>query len=57
MEDIHNMRLLRLKEKTLPFKFTVVHRPGKSNHAPDYASRYPHDKPKLFLPDYEEELN
>ena len=28
MEDIHNTRLLRLKEKTLPYRFTVLHRPG-----------------------------
>ena len=41
MDEIHNMRLLRLKEKTLPFKFTVIHRPGKSHTVPDYGSRNP----------------
>ena len=28
LENIDNRRLLRLKEKTLPYEFTVVHRPG-----------------------------
>ena len=54
MEDIPNMRLLRLKEKTLPFKFRVVHRPGKLHTTPDFGSRYPNAPADLFL---DEELN
>ena len=53
MEDISNMRLLRLKEKTLPFQFRVVHRPGKAHVVPDYGSRNPSGPAKLFLDDHE----
>ena len=49
MEDIHNTRLLRLKEKTLPYRFTVLHRPGAIHKGPDYASRYPQAPPEKFL--------
>ena len=37
MEDIPNMRLLRLKEKTLQFKFRVVHRLGITRKGPDFG--------------------
>ena len=40
LNDIPNRRLLNLKEKTLAFKFTIVHVPGKRNAA-DAASRHP----------------
>ena len=53
MEDIPNMRLLRLKEKTLPYQFRVVHRPGKNHVVPDYGSRNPCGAAKLFLDDHE----
>ena len=49
MEDIPNSRLLRLKEKTLPFNFKVVHRPGLLHKGPDFASRYPQNEPDHFL--------
>ena len=39
IEDIHNPRLLRLKESTLLWKFTLVHLPGKVNFGPDTLSR------------------
>ena len=39
--DIENKRLLNLKEKTLAYRFTVVHVPGNKNSGPDAASRYP----------------
>ena len=45
LEGIENPRLLRLKEKTLPYDFFIVHIPGKVNVAPDAMSRYP-DKSK-----------
>ncbi len=36
---IHNRPLLNLKEKTLTYRFTVVHVSGKKNRGPDAASR------------------
>ena len=41
LTDIHNRRLLNLKEKTLSYRFTIVHIPGKKNPGPDAASRHP----------------
>ena len=41
LEDIPNPRLLNLKEKTLRFKFSLVHVPGSKNNTPDATSRYP----------------
>ena len=40
LTDIANRRLLNLKEKTLAFRFDIIHLPGKRNAA-DAASRYP----------------
>ena len=39
METITNPRLLRLKEKTLKFRFTPVHVAGKKHVVPDTFSR------------------
>ena len=39
--DISNPRLLRLKEKTLPFDYRIKHLSGKKNMAADALSRYP----------------
>ena len=41
LTDIPNRRLLNLKEKTLPYSFTIIHVSGKTNLGPDAASRYP----------------
>ena len=41
LASIENPRILRLKEKTLPYEFKIIHVPGKSNNAPDAMSRYP----------------
>ena len=41
LESIENPRILRLKEKTLPYEYKIIHVPGKSNNAPDAMSRYP----------------
>ena len=41
LTDIENPRLFRLKEKTLPYRFTVRYLPGKKNCAADFLSRYP----------------
>ncbi len=54
LEDIKNARLFNLKEKTLPFKFKIIHLPGRKNLASDALSRHPHGSPsneKLLLPD------
>ena len=39
LEDIDNMRLRRMKEKTFGWNFRVVHIPGRKNVAPDAMSR------------------
>ena len=39
LEKIENGRLLRLKEKTLGWRFRVVHIPGSKNGGPDALSR------------------
>ena len=41
LSDIENRRLLNLKEKTLAYKFNIVHVSGKKNAGADAASRYP----------------
>ena len=41
LDEISNSRLFRLKQRTLPWRFDIVHCPGKTNHAADPASRYP----------------
>ena len=40
LEDIENPRLLSIAEKTMWFKFTTIHVPGKVNNGPDYMSRH-----------------
>ena len=41
LDEIHNTRLFRLKQRTLPWRFSIVHLPGKSNLAADATSRHP----------------
>ena len=41
LDEIANTRLFRLKQRTLPWHFRIVHMPGKINDAADAASRYP----------------
>ena len=41
LEDIFNPRLLNLKEKTLRYKFKIIHLAGRINTAADAISRYP----------------
>ena len=41
LDEIPNTRLFRLKQRTLPWRFTTAHLPGKTNNAADAASRYP----------------
>ena len=41
MEDITNSRIFKLKERTLPWKFSITYRPGKLNYFADCTSRNP----------------
>ena len=41
LESISNPRLVSLKEKTLMYKYKIMHIPGKQHAAPDHMSRYP----------------
>jgi len=52
LEDIGNSRLRNLKEKTLRYKFRMIHIPGAKHKAADGVSRYPVASPELtHLPD------
>ncbi len=54
MSEISNTRLRNLKEKTLQYKFRMVHIPGIKNRAPDCISRHPtgvRDPCKMTLQD------
>ena len=44
--DIKNRRLLSLKEKTLPYRFSKIHIPGQNQTAPHVHSRKPTDDGK-----------
>lgn len=41
LDDIPNNRLRNLKEKTLRYRFRMMHVPGVKNRAPDTVSRHP----------------
>ena len=41
LDEISNTRLFRLKQRTLPWRFQIIHLPEKTNHAADAASRNP----------------
>ncbi|KXJ11077.1 Retrovirus-related Pol polyprotein from transposon opus [Exaiptasia diaphana] len=41
LDEITSSRLFRLKQRTLPWRFDIVHLPGKLNYAADATSRYP----------------
>ena len=46
--EIDNPRLLNLVQKTLWYKFRMVHVPGKENPGPDFISRY--TRPRFQVP-------
>ena len=50
LEDISNNRLRNLKEKTLRYKFHILHVPGAKHKAADAMSRYPsgHKQPEML---------
>ena len=52
LTDITNRRLLNLKEKTLPYNFTMVHISGAKNKGPDAVSRYPPPTPDSHEKDH-----
>ena len=41
LADVENRRLLNLKEKTLGFRFKIIHVPGRLQLGADAASRFP----------------
>ncbi len=41
LDEITSLRLFRLKQRTLLWKFEIEYLPGKDNHAENAASRYP----------------
>ena len=45
LNDINNTRILNFKEKTLRWRFKVLHVPGKKHKVADATSRYPVVKP------------
>ena len=51
LEDLPNTRLRKLKEKTLRYRFKMVHIPGVKHRAADGLSRYPsqHDITQYVL--------
>jgi hypothetical protein len=60
LEDIPNNRLRNLKEKTLRYRFKIVHIPGMKNKAADALSRHPAGNPdveQMVLPDDVSELH
>ena len=57
LDEITNSRLFRLKQRTLPWRFDIMHMPGKANHAADAASRHPSPSSPIKnsdIPDYTE---
>ena len=52
LDEISNARLRNLKEKTLGYRFRLVHIPGVKHRAADAISRHPTGEPvKMDLPD------
>lgn len=52
LDEIHNTRLFRLKQRSLPWYFCVLHVPGKTNLAPDATSRHPSPADEDETPDH-----
>ena len=46
LDEISNTRLLKLKQRTLPWRFIIRHLPGKSNHFANATSRSPVSNPE-----------
>lgn len=41
LDQITNSRLFSLKQRTLPWRFTIEYKPGKENNLSDATSRHP----------------
>ena len=41
LDEITNTRLIRLKQRTLPWAFDIIYRPGSTNNFADATSRHP----------------
>ena len=41
LDDIHNHRLFRMKQRTFPWTYSIHYVAGKTNYAADTTSRYP----------------
>ena len=48
LENIENPRLRKLKEKTMAFRYSMVHVPGRKHPGPDAMSRNPVEKEGLL---------
>ena len=48
-DSIDNIRLAKLKEKIICFRFTIIHVPGVKNRIADIASRYPSVEPPSLV--------
>ena len=60
LEQLHNSRLRNLKEKTLKYRFRMVHIPGVKNITSDALSRHPSGTttpPKMILQDDQQHLH
>jgi thiamine pyrophosphate-dependent acetolactate synthase large subunit-like protein len=54
LDNIHNARIRNLKERTLKYRFTIIHIPGVRNKTSDALSRHPTGPPHpptMILPD------
>ena len=49
LDKVKNPRLFRIKEKTLPYCFTIKHVPGSRHHGPDACSRNPSSMDKSII--------
>ena len=45
LDEIHNHRLFRMKQRTFPWTFSIHYVAGKANYASDTTSRYPAVQP------------
>ena len=54
LDEITNPRLLRIKQRTLLWRFSIQYSPGKGNHFSDATSRNPVEVPRNDIGDQQE---